>query len=394
MVFTKALDTLKHHFPNKKIGGPGFLVPTVFVIDGDVNNKATHLLKSLYYHQVKPDYISWHLWNLDPMKYYTAGENYRKLLDGTSPFDSVPWAGSDFFKDVEIHCGAWGTPKLNVPDWNVYLLYNKQKGAALLTADWIAMQETNTVRAYYYRGADPHSNPDTTLGDEGGSGIFYGDANATYKPKAYAFKLWSRLYNEFPQKLSCDFPVYNITPPPPGSPKLWVLPAKNSQNAYAFLVSNTDSTYKDFTVDISAVSSLALDTSNFNIYYYVVNDNENGDIEHQNYSADFAIGPQTVVLVRILPKNYSYVAGNKNTDNIKIFPNPSSKTVNILYKNSDNEQCNIKIYDTTGKLVETIFSGNLQQGEHNFVWNSSEKGIYFCVIKNSDNCSVKRIVID
>ncbi len=387
--FTKALDKLKAHFPDKKIGGPGFLVPTVFVIKGKVQNKATDLLTSLYNHKVKPDFISWHLWSLKPMDYYKAGENFRKLLDGTPPFINVPWSGSGFFDDVEIICGAWGTPKLNVPDWEVYSLYNKQRGAALLTADWIAMQETNTVRAYYYRDADPKSNPDTTIGDKGTSGMFYGDALATYKPKAYAFKLWSRLFKEFPQKLSCNFPVYASSVPIQESPKLWVLSAKNNLNAFGFLIANTDSLNKIATIDISAVSSLVLDTSDFDIYYYLVNDNENGDIEYQNYSNAFNIPMQTVVLVRILPKKYLNISSKIQSVGIRIFPNPVSNTLYI----EKAEGFDVKLIDMSGKTVFVKTKVNdkiLVIDVSNFT-----KGVYFIKLynENQNNILIRKVIV-
>ncbi len=383
--FTKALDSLKHHFPGKKVGGPGFLVPTVFVIEGNVNNKATDLLTSLYQHNVKPDFISWHLWNLDPLNYYKAGENYRKLLDGTGAFQTVPWAGTGFFDGVEIICGAWGTPKLNVPDWNVYLLYNKQKGAALLTADWIAMQETNTVRAYYYRCADaPSSDPDTTVGPMGTSGLFYGNAAVTYKPKAYAFKLWSRIYNEFPKKLSCDFPLQA-----PDSSKLWALPAKNDSDAFAILVSNTDSTDKTFTVDLSAVSTMPLDTNNFDIYYYIVNDNENGNTAHQNYSAGFAIAPQTVMLIRILPKDYVHISSNHNTGTVKLFPNPA--TGRFTLQNVKDYQ--IRLTDISGKTVYMKRNNNCNRVTVDI--SDFSGGVYFLKLYNTHKniFETKKVVV-
>ena len=378
--FTKALDTLKRHFPDKKIGGPGFLVPTALVIQGNVHNKAVDLLTSLYEHNVKPDFISWHLWSIDPYDYYLAGENFRKLLDGTYPFNSVPWAGTNFFEGVEIICGAWGTPKINLSAEEQDLLYNRQKGAALLTADWIAMQETNTTRAFYYRCADvPLSVQDSTI--EPGSGIFYGDSNVTYKPKAYAFKQWSRLYNEFPKKLSTDFPVVAND-----SSKLWVLAAKNSQDAYGILIANIDSINKTFTVNISGIT---IDTSNFDIYYYMVNDNENGSESYLSDDNNFDIPLQTVMLIRILPKGYSYVEEVAEIKTVKIFPNPST---GIIYlKNIKGYK--IQIMDITGKIVCQFPEINEELKEIDL--SKLTPGVYFvkCYNKNLNHLQSKKIII-
>ncbi len=120
--FTRVLDTLKAHFPDKKVGGPGFLVPTQFVINGNVNNKATNLLTSLYQHNIKPDFISWHLWSTKPERYYLAGENFRKLLNGEYPFESVPWANTNFSVGLKLFVVLGELLK-----WKMAFLYRKTK---------------------------------------------------------------------------------------------------------------------------------------------------------------------------------------------------------------------------------------------------------------------------
>ncbi len=384
--FTKALDTLKHHYPDKKIGGPGFLVPTVFVIEGDPDNEATDLLRSLYDHNIKPDYISWHLWKMDPTLYYKAGENFRKLLDGAPPFQSVPWAGSGFFDGVEIHCGAYGLPKLSDDGTTEYsrkmkyLLFNTQKGSAVLTSQWIAMQYTNTVKAHYYRDADPKSEPDTTQGDMGWSGLFYGNTQVTYKPHAHAFRLWSMLYNEFPYRLETDFPVYASD-----SSKLWVLPAKNMYGAFALLISNTDSLEKHYSVSLPGV---ALDTSNFNILVYTVNDYQDGRTPVTKYENFFEIGIQSVQLVRIIPKSYPLEIKENNVAKIEVYPNPAHNKLTITSKNGFITKVNV--YSISGV---PLLSADLKHFSTTIDVSGFKKGIYVIEIITDKSKTVRKTFV-
>ena len=390
--FTKAFDTLKTHFPDKKIGGPGFLVPTEKVINGETANKAVDLLNSLYTHNLKPDFISWHLWSIDPERYYWAGERFRQLLDGTGPFSVLPWAGTNFFDNVEIICGAWGTPPLYsdgtpLPPDLLYKYYNGKEGAALLTADWIAMQQTNTQKAYYYRCADfMTSGPDTTVYPAGGSGLFYANYDVDYKPKAYAFKMWSQIYNEFPQKLSCDFPVYASD-----SSKLYVLTSKNNLGGYGFLVSNTE--YADKTFDIT-INGLTVDTANYDIYYYLVNDDNNGDVEMTNYSTHFSIPEQSVELIRIVPKNYTYSIEKREHRDIAVYPNPTTGilTINLEESARPSRVFNCEVIDINGRVIKSyknISSDNLQIDLSN-----QSKGLYFLKVYNDELVKNVKIILE
>lgn len=85
--------------------------------------------------------------------------------------------------------------------------------------------------------------------------------------------------------------------------------------------------------------------------------------------------------------------------NLFIYPNPASQVVNIIYDCQRNEYCDINIYDISGKMIETIYSGNLQQGKHIFVWNSLKNnnkisnGSYFCIVQTRNNRSIKKIIL-
>jgi len=237
--WTRALQALKARFPYCKIGGPGFLpVVAMDVIQGKPS-AAERLLSTLYEAGVRPDWLGWHMFTNDPRKYTEAARAYRQLLDGTGPFSRVPWAGTGFFDHVEMIVDAWMISRLDeAPDGSVvelplaqyWELANGPTGAAVDTAGWIAMQYTEVARAYYYRCGDPKSSPDGSFG-EGASGFFYGDPAGTYKPRAHAVRLWSRVVR--------DHPLLLQTQVGDGSGPLWALAATDGQGGLALLVANT-----------------------------------------------------------------------------------------------------------------------------------------------------------
>ncbi len=384
--FIKAVDTLKKHFPDKKIGGPGLLVPTIHVLNGDATmaNKAVRLLKQLFLHNVRPDFISWHMWQLNTESYYKAGEQYRDLLDGVGDFASVPWAGTGFFDGVEIYCDAWGLPQMddegNPLPFNVlYQMHNKKKGAAMLTADWIALQQTNTKKAYYYRYADPHSYPDSLENYVGWTGLFYGDSVGTYKPSAHAFRLWSALYQEFPLKMDNEFPLYNND-----SLKLWVLSAKNPGGAYGFLVANTDNVSKNFKILIDGNEP---DTSNYDFVFYRVNNSDIGIDPVQVYENNFMIEGENVLLVKVLPKNYVPVLSDAPARKVSIYPNPLKEKLYLL----NVKNCFVDVYHVNGSRMIHVFS----EGERmELNMGNFPSGIYFVKIydQNEKVIASKKVV--
>ncbi len=304
--WAKAFKKIKSAYSDLKVGGPGFLVPTQDVMEGITeSNEAVEFLNYMYEHNVKPDWIGWHLWSNNPEDYMLAAKQFRDLLDGKGDFASVSWAGTNYFKGTELICDAYGvaTTKIengkmvDLPATIQYNLQNKKEGAAVIAGTWIALQYSNTQRAYYYRAGDPSSDPNAGPGEDnmGWSGLFYGDPNGTYKPKGYAFRLFSIIYKNYPELLSTDFPSIGND----GS-KLWVLAAKNDKNSYAVLVSNIDNKSSTYNVSIDGVKILP---ENYNGTIYQVDDDNNGKTGTAWDGNVFSIPPETVQLIILNRKN-------------------------------------------------------------------------------------------
>jgi len=63
---------------------------------------------------------------------------------------------------------------------------------------------------------------------------------------------------------------------------------------------------------------------------------------------------------------------------VRCFPNPLTTSTTIQFTLPINDHINLEICDITGRKVKTLYSGNLQQGDHSFVWeaNGMKEGIY------------------
>ncbi|HHH41843.1 MAG TPA: hypothetical protein ENK56_07540, partial [Chloroflexi bacterium] len=267
--WTQAFVSLKGDYPQLKIGGPGFIAgQTVQVADGK-GGVVQAFLNYLYENGVKPDWIGWHLFFNDPETWLRAARAYRDLLDGTGMYSDVPWAGSGFFDGVELIVDAYGVARMNLSPEEQDQVYNHGRGAALRTASWIAMQYSDVTRAYLYRAGDPLSSPSGQPGgiaSENNSGLFYGDAQGTYKPAAHAFRLWSQVVDGYPTLLTTPIP------PDDRTAGLWLLAARDDAGAIALLVSNISA------ADIAWAPAFADGTTlaDYRVTLYQVDDDHDG----------------------------------------------------------------------------------------------------------------------
>ncbi len=384
--WAKAFDSLKTHFPQYKIGGPGFLSTTMDVIDGDASdsNAAVAFLKYLYEHNLRPDWIGWHLWYNDPIYYYRAGKQYRDLLDGVGDFASVPWAGSGFFDGVEIICDAWGVTsrtkdgQSDLPRSEQDKLMNKKEGAAMVTGDWIAMQYTDVQRTYYYRANDDKTRPEAGPNDPdmGWSGLFYGDEKATYKPKAHAFRLWSVIANNYPHFLKTDLPSTCET----DTTRLWVMGGADDEGNYAVLLANTNGGDVDYSL---AINGKPVTLNNFEkVDIYQVDNVRDGRTPMVWHGGTFTIGQGCVQLIEIQPKTTGIKKAGQKPSQFRLmnnYPNPFNPTTRISYFIGQNCQVTLTVYDVQGNPLQTLVKGKQKAGEHHVVFDGKNlpSGIYF-----------------
>jgi hypothetical protein len=82
---------------------------------------------------------------------------------------------------------------------------------------------------------------------------------------------------------------------------------------------------------------------------------------------------------------------------LKLFPNPIIELFNIEFEVKFFGYVKIDIVDMTGKIVETLFSGNLKAGKNSLTFNRNVLlgGTYILTIKTADNTFItKKLIIE
>ena len=77
------------------------------------------------------------------------------------------------------------------------------------------------------------------------------------------------------------------------------------------------------------------------------------------------------------------------------FPNPADETLTIHYELTQNATVELSIYDLSGRLVETLVSGEQTAGRHSVSWDSSASatGVYLLRLEANGEAITKRAVI-
>jgi len=77
------------------------------------------------------------------------------------------------------------------------------------------------------------------------------------------------------------------------------------------------------------------------------------------------------------------------------YPNPASTALTISYQLTQNGSVELNIYDLSGRLVETLVSGEQTAGRHSVNWDSSTlaTGMYLIRLETAGEAITKRMVI-
>ena len=68
------------------------------------------------------------------------------------------------------------------------------------------------------------------------------------------------------------------------------------------------------------------------------------------------------------------------------FPNPFNPSTMIVFYLPRNEYVSLKVYDITGRAIETLVDGEVPPGEHRMNWSAQglPSGVYFCRMQTMD----------
>lgn len=225
--FAAVENALHAQWPALKVGGPGFtpagyLSPSgqAYVID---------FLNYMSVNATRLDFVSWHMYSNDPQDYEDAAAWYRAQLDDNG------------FASAESHITEWNTSITNdaVQTVEEIELRSGPTGAALLTASWIKLQQSDVAVSCFYRGPDPSIDAPSFYG------MWYADG--TPKKVGEAFALWREFcYSGSFQVLELDGT---------GSEQLYALAGRDSNSDYLLLLANTSDSALSYSLNFKDIIS-------------------------------------------------------------------------------------------------------------------------------------------
>lgn len=263
--FADAANRLNNEFPDLKIGGPGF-IPGGFLSPTGLDYTEA-FVEYMAANAVELDFLSWHMYSNDPEEYSEAAAYYRDLLD------------SNGYTAIESHISEWNTESKDLSESEAEELRVQARGAAILTAAWISLQNADVTQAHFYRGYDPTDDLGTFYG------MIYGDN--LRKRASYAFGFWQELVNH-EQKLSLTHSVTD----------LHTLAGQNSAGEIVLLLANLGESDVDLQIAFASRQTIA-DFSR--VTQATIDDSADSPLEQNLDDLEISIASGTVQLVHLTP---------------------------------------------------------------------------------------------
>jgi len=79
---------------------------------------------------------------------------------------------------------------------------------------------------------------------------------------------------------------------------------------------------------------------------------------------------------------------------IRVSPNPFHDEVEFTFNLSRDGEVKLNILDVQGKVLKSVFDGNLSSGSHSLKWNGDNlpAGVYFYQLKTIDGVKTGKLV--
>jgi flagellar hook assembly protein FlgD len=81
-------------------------------------------------------------------------------------------------------------------------------------------------------------------------------------------------------------------------------------------------------------------------------------------------------------------------------PNPFNPSTTIRYSVKEGGRAEIKVYDVSGRMIRTLLSGFVPEGDHEVVWNGRDdsgrpvaSGVYFYRFRTSGFTETRKMVL-
>ena len=77
------------------------------------------------------------------------------------------------------------------------------------------------------------------------------------------------------------------------------------------------------------------------------------------------------------------------------YPNPFNPSTSFNLNINNDSYVSIIVYDLNGKLVETLYEGNMYQGMHRMTWNGQDvsSGTYIVRAISGNNVSAQKLML-
>jgi hypothetical protein len=83
-----------------------------------------------------------------------------------------------------------------------------------------------------------------------------------------------------------------------------------------------------------------------------------------------------------------------------VTPSPFRESTTIRLELDRGGSVSVRVFNVSGALVRTLFSGSLAAGRHDIFWNAktnqgeaAASGVYFCQVQSSSGSATRRLVL-
>jgi hypothetical protein len=124
----------------------------------------------------------------------------------------------------------------------------------------------------------------------------------------------------------------------------------------------------------------------------IIHDDTAANLFYQSFYANFAgLGGS---LTNIPDCDANSIDGVTTlTDDLSIFPNPSTGNVSIIYSVGNAGEVNISTYNMAGKLIQSYNNTHVAAGEHNYELQIATPGLYLVKMKTNTGVSNRLLTV-
>jgi hypothetical protein len=79
---------------------------------------------------------------------------------------------------------------------------------------------------------------------------------------------------------------------------------------------------------------------------------------------------------------------------VNLFPNPAENNATLQLSTDAHRKVEINLFNSTGQLVKTIYTGSLGIGTHNFELTHEVKGLYVVQVKSGAQVVYKKVIFN